>query len=72
MTQRLLGETETKVITQLEEIAFLMREHAARLLNDVELASTREEHIRLTARANEAETIVNQIQDILLTAYKGE
>lgn len=49
-----------------------MREHAARLLNDVELASTREEHIRLTARANEAETIVNQIQDILLAAYKGE
>jgi hypothetical protein len=49
-----------------------MREHAARLLNDVELASTREEHIRLTARANEAETIVNQFQDLLLAAYKSE
>ena len=47
-----------------------MREHAARLLNDVELASTREEHIRLTARANEAETIVHQLQDLLLAVYK--
>lgn len=58
------------MITQIEEIAFLMREHAARLLNDVELASTREEHIRLTARANEAETIVHQLQDLLLAVYK--
>ena len=56
-------------ITQLEEALFLLREHAARLINDVELASTREEHVRLTARANEAETLVQQLEAILLTHY---
>jgi hypothetical protein len=56
-------------ITQLEETLFLMREHAAKLINDVELAATREEHIRLTARANEAETLVNSLEKILLTHY---
>lgn len=55
--------------TQLEETLFLMREHAAKLINDVELAATREEHIRLTARANEAETLVNQLEKVLLTHY---
>ena len=53
-------------ITALEEIAYLMREHAASLLNDVELAATREEHIRLTARANEAENLGDMIQTLLL------
>ena len=47
-------------IAQLEETLFLLREHAARLINDVELASTREEHVRLTARANEAETQIGR------------
>jgi hypothetical protein len=54
------------MITQLEELAYQMREHAACLLNDVELASTREEHIRLTARANEAENLGDMIQTLLL------
>jgi hypothetical protein len=54
------------MITQLEELAYQMREHAASLLNDVELASTREEHIRLTARANEAENLGDMIQTLLL------
>jgi hypothetical protein len=56
-------------VTQLEEALYQLREHAARLINDVELASTREEHIRLTARANEAETLVNQLEKILLSHY---
>jgi len=56
-------------VTQLEEALYQLREHAARLVNDVELASTREEHIRLTARANEAETLVNQLEAILLSHY---
>jgi hypothetical protein len=54
------------MITQLEELAYKMREHAACLLNDVELAATREEHIRLTARANEAENLGDMIQTLLL------
>ena len=37
------------------------REHADRMASDVELCSTREEHVRLTARANEAETIANDL-----------
>ena len=56
-------------VTQLEEALYQLREHAAQLVNDVELASTREEHIRLTARANEAETIVNQLEKIILSHY---
>ena len=56
-------------VTQLEEALYQLREHAARLINDVELASTREEHIRLTARANEAETLVNSLEKILLSHY---
>ena len=50
----------------LEDILFLAREHAASLLNDVELAATREEHIRLTARANEAENLGDMIQQLLV------
>jgi hypothetical protein len=53
-------------ITTLEEIAYQMREHAASLLNDVEQAATREEHIRLTARANEAENLGDMIQQLLV------
>jgi hypothetical protein len=37
------------------------------LLNDVELAATREEHIRLTARANEAEALSDTIQRLLIS-----
>ena len=54
------------MINELEEIAFRTREHAASLLNDVEQAATREEHIRLTARANEAETLVADLQSLYL------
>jgi len=56
-------------VTQLEEALYQLREHAARLVNDVELAATREEHIRLTARANEAETLVTQLEKILPSHY---
>lgn len=37
------------------------REHADRMSSDLELCSTREEHVRLTARVNEAETIANNL-----------
>jgi phosphotransferase system HPr-like phosphotransfer protein len=53
-------------ITALEDIAYQAREHAASLINDVELAATREEHIRLTARANEAENLGDMIQQLLV------
>ena len=57
------------MLSELEEIAHLLREHAARLLSDVELAATRQEHVRLTARANEAQTVVDHVQALLLTQY---
>jgi hypothetical protein len=60
------------VITQLEEIVFQAREHAARIINDVELASTREEHIRLTARANEAENIANMLNTLLVKELSNQ
>jgi phosphotransferase system HPr-like phosphotransfer protein len=56
----------------LEDILFAAREHAASLLNDVELASTREEHIRLTARANEAENLVADLQTLYLAQVTDE
>lgn len=55
------------MIAQLEEILFQAREHTARMLSDVELASTREEHVRLTARANEAESITNMLNNLLIS-----
>jgi phosphotransferase system HPr-like phosphotransfer protein len=56
----------------LEDILFAAREHAASLINDVELASTREEHIRLTARANEAESLVTDLQALYLIQVTDE
>jgi phosphotransferase system HPr-like phosphotransfer protein len=56
----------------LEDILFAAREHAASLINDVELASTREEHIRLTARANEAENLVTDLQALYLIQVADE
>jgi phosphotransferase system HPr-like phosphotransfer protein len=56
----------------LEDILFAAREHAASLLNDVELAATREEHIRLTARANEAEALVSDLQTLYLAQVTDE
>jgi len=55
------------MINELEEISFKIREHAASLLNDVEQAATREEHIRLSARANEAEALSDTIQRLLIS-----
>jgi hypothetical protein len=39
----------------------LAEEHAQRLENDIPLCRTRDEHIRVTARANEARQIVNEL-----------
>jgi len=34
------------------------------LTEDVALASTREEHVRLTARANEAQTLASSLEEV--------
>lgn len=46
----------------MNEILEAARELAAKLLTDVNVASTRVEHIRLTARANEAAHLVEQLE----------
>lgn len=60
------------MIAELEEIVFQAREHAARIMSDLELASTREEHVRLTARANEAESISQLLNTLLISQLKIE
>jgi hypothetical protein len=43
----------------------LAKDLAQRLADDVKLASTRIEHVRLTTRANEAALLVQQIEETL-------
>lgn len=57
-------------LLELEEILHLLTKHAACLLSDVELAATREEHVRLTARANEAETVMHRVKELLLKEHQ--
>jgi hypothetical protein len=45
----------TNNVNKLEELA-------ARLQEDITLAKSREEHIRLTARANEAAAIIQEMK----------
>jgi hypothetical protein len=59
-------------LTELEEILYTAREHAACLVSDLELAATREEHVRLTARTNEAENLVAQLERVHLEALTRE
>jgi hypothetical protein len=53
----------------LNEIIELASEHAERLADDVRLASTRIEHVRVTARAQEA---VNLLHYLNLMNSTGE
>lgn len=46
----------------MQEILNLAEEHAQRLAADIPLCTTRAEHIRVTARANEAAHILAALQ----------
>lgn len=48
-----------------EQLLDLAQRHAERLEEDIKLARTRDEHIRVTARANEAVEIVSYLQTML-------
>lgn len=48
----------------LNDIIETARQHAERLHEDVRLASTRIEHVRVTARANEAANILHYLQTL--------
>jgi hypothetical protein len=45
----------------LSELIELATEHTLRLAEDVKLASTRMEHVRVTARANEASNLLHAL-----------
>jgi hypothetical protein len=51
-------------MNELSQVIGEASELAARLLADIPLAKTREEHIRVTARANEAANLLQAISEI--------
>ena len=64
--------TSKNVIIDLTPILETAREHAIRLQEDVKLASTRIEHVRVTARANEATNLLNALESLLETHQQSE
>lgn len=44
-----------------EQLIVLVEEHAKRLESDIDLCRTRDEHLRVTARANEARLIADSL-----------
>jgi len=55
------------VMTEIQDLAAAARNLANQLLNDVELTTTREEHIRITARANEADKLATNLYSLAVT-----
>jgi len=55
------------VMTEIQDLAAAARNLANQLLNDVELTATREEHIRITARANEADKLATNLYNLAVT-----
>lgn len=47
---------------ELTELLILAQMHSDRLQEDIPLSATRQEHIRVSARANEAAEIVNRLR----------
>lgn len=70
--QKLLTMTSKNVILNLTPILALAQEHAIRLQEDINLSSTRIEHVRVTARANEATTLLNALESLLETHQEPE
>ena len=51
-------------IDVVEELLAMIDQHADRAAEDIKLARTRDEHIRVTARANEAREIAETLRSI--------
>lgn len=51
----------------LRDLASMAREHADRLVSDLELTTSRIEHVRLTARANEAEQLAHELYQLVIS-----
>jgi hypothetical protein len=54
-----------------EQTLDLAKDLASSLLQDINIASTRVEHIRLTARANEAAKLVTALEKLLTDAHEN-
>jgi hypothetical protein len=48
----------------LSDIIESAREHSERLHSDIKLSSTRIEHVRVTARANEAANLLQALENL--------
>lgn len=59
-------------MTDLPELSASARELAESLQQDIILCKTREEHIRVTARANAAAALSQQLNIFLEAASRGE
>jgi hypothetical protein len=51
-------------VDMVEELLAMVERHAERAAEDIKLARTRDEHIRVTARANEAREIADGLRVI--------
>lgn len=51
-------------VDMVEELLAMIDRHADRSADDIKLARTRDEHIRVTARANEAREIAETLRSI--------
>jgi hypothetical protein len=56
-----------KMSENFEEVVELLERHAERLREDITLCRTRDEHIRVTARTNEAYEIYSKLTGLLST-----
>jgi hypothetical protein len=66
LTQRLSKTRLKRKLTKLNlsDIIDLAKEHSERLHSDIKLSSTRIEHVRVTARANEAVNLVLALENL--------
>ena len=66
MTQRLSKTHLKRKLTKLSlsDIIELAKEHSERLHSDIKLSSTRIEHVRVTARANEAVNLLLALETL--------
>ena len=62
MTQKLLTKMTEDDKMYLGAVLENLHEHAMHLQEDIKLSSTRMEHVRVTARANEAITLLNSLR----------
>lgn len=63
--QKLLKKIIRKLTKlSLSDIIEAAREHSERLHSDIKLSSTRIEHVRVTARANEAANLLQALENL--------